>query len=229
MFIFLDESGQFNKNHSEAYFVIGSFTVGDIRRTAKRFRMWCRSKYPKKMRNRPEIKFSDSGITDDLRLRTIKFISQLDTRIRFSFIKRENIPDEYRNKTSIESGFLYTTIVGETLKMYLPSNDIIFHVFCDQRRLKGVSKKQFVEKITTHLSPNLPRGSRIKIEMVDSKDYPNIQIADWIVGGMAAHLNKKPLGKDFFGLLRNNIIGEGKEMFKDYWESKFNKKPNQLD
>lgn len=228
-YIFLDESGQFYKNHSEEYFVIGSFTVGDIRRTSKRFKMWCRSKYPKKMRNRPEIKFSNSGISDDLRSRTIKYISQLDIRVRFSFVKRKNIPDEYRIKSSIESGFLYTTIVGETLEMYLPTNDMLFHVFCDQRRLKGISKKQFIDKIKTHLLPNLPKGARVKIEMVDSKEYPNIQIADWVVGGIAAYLNKKPLGEEFFNILRNNIIGEGKEMFKDYWENKYNKKPNQLD
>ncbi|OGH72208.1 MAG: hypothetical protein A2921_03740 [Candidatus Magasanikbacteria bacterium RIFCSPLOWO2_01_FULL_43_20b] len=229
MYIFLDESGQFHKNHSDSYFVIGSFTIGDTKRTAKRFKSWCRSKFPKKIRRQSEIKFSDSGVTDKLRLKTIKYICNLDVRIRFSFIKKENIPYEYRTKTSVESGLLYTSIVGETLEMYLPTNDLLFHVFCDQRPLKGIGRREFVEKIKTHLLPNLPKGGHVKIEMVDSKEYQNIQIADWVVGGLACYLNKRHLGKEIFSLLKNNIIGEGKEMFKDYWENKYNKKPNRQD
>jgi len=49
------------------------------------------------------------------------------------------------------------------------------------------------------------------------------------VGGLACYLNKRHLGEEIFNLLKNNIIGEGKEMFKDYWENKYNKKPNQSD
>ncbi len=96
MYIFLDESGQFHKNHSDEYFVIGSFAIGDTKRTAKRFKSWCCSKFSKKMRWQSEIKYSDSGISDELRLKTIKYICNLDVRIRFSFIKKENIP-EYSN------------------------------------------------------------------------------------------------------------------------------------
>jgi len=229
MYIFLDESGQFSKKHNDKYFIIGSFTISDTKRTAKRFRAWCNTKFPSKIRRQSEIKFSDSGISDKLRLRTIKYISSLDIRIRYSFIKKENIPEEYITQTTIKSGLLYTEIVGETLEMYLPTDELLLHVFCDQRPLMGIEKKEFVERIKTHLILNLPRGGNIKIEMVDSKEYPNIQIADWIVGGLAYYLNQKPLGNEIFGLLRNNIIGEGKEMFKDYWENKYNKKPNQLD
>lgn len=228
-YIFLDESGQFYKNQSEGYFIIGSFTVGDPQRTAKRFRSWCRTKFPKKMRNRPEIKYSDSGISDDLRIRTLQFISKLDVRIRFSFIKRENIPEEFRIKNSIESGLLYTHIVGETLEMYAPASDLHFQVFCDQRKLKGVSRTQFIETITTHLLPNFSKGTKIAVEMVDSKQYVNIQIADWIVGAIAAFLNQKPLGKGLYDILRNNIIGEGKEMFKDYWVGKYDNQKTQPD
>lgn len=224
MHIFIDESGQFHKNNHDGYFVIGSFTVGDIKRTAKRFKSWCHSKFPRKMRHRPEIKFSDSGISDELRLKTLKFICELDVRIRFSFLKRENIPNEYKTKTAVESGLLYTLIVGETLEMYLPADEMLFHVFCDQRRLKGVDKKSFVEKIKTHLLLNLPKGGQVKIEMLDSKEYINIQIADWIVGSIASYLNKKNLGDEYFNILKNNVIGEGKEMFKDHWQDKFKQK-----
>lgn len=229
MYIFLDESGQFHKNHKDDYFIIGSFTIGDTKRTAKKFKAWCRTKFPKKMNRQPEIKYSDSGIADDLRLRTIKFISSLDVRVRFSYMKKDNIPEQYRLKDTLESGLLYTEIVGETLELYLPTDDNLLHIFCDQRRLKGVSKKEFTEKIGTHLLPNLPKGGRVQVEIVDSKQYENIQIADWIVGGIAAYLNGKPLGNEIFSILKNNIIGSGKEMFKDYWDNKYNKKPNLID
>jgi len=229
MFIFLDESGQFHKNHNDKYFIIGSFTIGDTKRTAKRFRSWCNTRFPEKIRRQSEIKYSDSGISDDLRLKTIKFICDLDIRIRFSFINKKNIPEKYRKKDGLESGFLYTDIVGEILKTYLPTDDSLLHVFCDQRSLKGVTKKSFAEKVTIYLLPHLPKGGKIKIEMVDSREYVNIQIADWVVGGFASYLNKKPLGGKIFDLFKNNIIGESKEIYKDYWENRYNKKPNQID
>lgn len=69
-YIFLDESGQFTKHNHEKYFVVGSFTVGNFRRTEKRFRSWQKSKFPKHIRNQSEIKFSEVKISDDLRLKT---------------------------------------------------------------------------------------------------------------------------------------------------------------
>ena len=46
-YIFLDESGQFTKNNKEKYFIVGSFTVGNPRRTEKQFYSWQRNKFPK--------------------------------------------------------------------------------------------------------------------------------------------------------------------------------------
>jgi len=40
---------------------------------------------------------------------------------------------------------------------------------------------------------------------------------------------KKQHGKEYFEIIKNNIIGEGQELFKDYWEEKYNKKPNRKD
>ena len=76
--IFLDESGQFSKNSREKYFVIGSFTVGEPRRTNKSFLAWRKKKYPKKMRYQAEIKFSDTGLDEKLRLGTLKQIAKMD-------------------------------------------------------------------------------------------------------------------------------------------------------
>lgn len=48
MYIFLDESGNFKKHNHEEYFVIGSFTVSDQKATAKAFKSWINTKFPKK-------------------------------------------------------------------------------------------------------------------------------------------------------------------------------------
>ncbi len=220
MHIFVDESGQFHKNHADGYFVIAAFTVGYPKRTDKQFRSWCQSKFPKKMRFRPEIKFSDSGITDELKVRTVEYLAHLDIRIRYAFLKKQNIPDEYKRKERIESGLLYTKIIAETLEMFTPTNDLVFHVFCDQRKLKGVTKKQFIQNVEAHLLPSLPSGAQVRIQMVNSSGFPNVQIADWVVGAIASYLHKKPLGDVLYSVLQQNIIGSGKEMFPDHWEQK---------
>lgn len=229
-YIFLDESGQFTKHNHEKYFVIGSFTVGDPNRTDKRFKGWQRSRFPKRMRYQPEIKFSDVDITDNLRLSTLQYIADLDVRIRFAFLKKQNIPDEYNHDGKIKSGHLYTQIIGEALETYLPITEPEFRVFCDQRHLKGVTRAQFKELLKTRLLPLLPAKSLVQIEMKDSTQCANIQIADWITGALAYYLEEKSNGQKFYEILKNNIIGEGKELFKDYWTEKFtNKKLNQKD
>ncbi len=228
-YIYIDESGQFTKNSKEKYFVIGSFTVGDPSRTEKRFKSWQRSRFPRKMSTQPEIKFSDVKITHALRLATLRYISELDVRIRYVFLKNKNIPDEYNHNGKIKSGQLYTQIIGEALENYLPINEPEFRVFCDERHLKGVTRIQFKELIKTRLLPLLPAKSLIQIEMKDSTQCANIQIADWVTGALAHFIEEKPFGKDYFSTIKNNIIGEGQELFKDHWEEKYNKKLNQDD
>lgn len=228
--IFLDESGQFTKYANEKYFVIGSFTVGNPRRTEKQFRVWQRTKFPKKLRHQPEIKFSEIKIEDALRLKTLNFIANLDVRIHFSYLLKKNIPDDYKKKNKLESGLLYTNIIGETLEMYLPVTDKEFRVFCDKRHLKGIKRSEFKKILKSRLLPQLPQGSLIQIEMVDSASNMNIQIVDWISGAIAWYLENKKLGQDCFQIFKNNLLGEGKELFKDYWGNKFkNKNLNQSD
>ncbi len=105
--IFLDESGQFTKYKDEKYFVIGTFTVGNPRRTEKQFRSWQRTKFPRKIRHQPEIKFSEIDIDDILRLKTLKFISDLDVRIHYSYLLKRNIPDEYRKKDKLKNCMVF--------------------------------------------------------------------------------------------------------------------------
>jgi hypothetical protein len=212
-FIFLDESGQFTKHNHENYFVIASFTVGEPRRTAKGFCSWCKTRFPRKMRGQNEIKWSATGITDELRLKTLRRISQLDVRIRFAYFIHKNIPAEYRHKDKLQSGLLYTNVVGEVLEDYLPITDKDFRVFCDQRRLSGMKDSAFKEALKARLLPNLPKDTITQIEMVDSASNPNIQIADWIAGALARYLEKGYFGDEFYKIIKGNVIGEGKELF----------------
>lgn len=212
MYIFLDESGNFSKYNHEEYFVIGSFTVGNQRRTAKAMRAWSREKFPRKMCKQAEIKWSSSGISDDLRVRTIKKIAAMDIRIRFGYLLRQNIPDQYRRKGKINSGVLYTNIISEVLESYLPTDEKEVHVYCDRRSLKGITKRQFETAITSHLLPLCSTNTRIEVEMIDSTTNPNIQIADWICGAYMHYLEKRTGGDEFYKALKNSIL-ETREFF----------------
>lgn len=214
-YIFLDESGQFTKQDHEKYFVVGSFTVGNIRRTEKMFRSWMRTKFPQKIRTQPEVKFSEVKITESLRTKTLKFISDLDVRIYYSYLLRKNIPSSYWEHNKLQSGLLYTNIIGETLEMYLPIHDSEFRVFCDQRHLKGIRQSEFKRILSARLLPQVPKNTIIQTEMVDSTTNTNIQIADWISGALARYFEKKSLGTEYYQILKNNILGEGKELFRD--------------
>ena len=226
--IFLDESGQFTKRDGEKYFIVSSFMVGNPRRTKKQFHSWCRTRFPRKMRNLPEIKFSHRGIDNKLKLKTLKFIADLDIRIRYVYLLRRNIPEDYYKKQIIESGHLYTNIIGELLEMYLPTTDLDFRVFCDRRHLKGMKRSEFKKVLRARLSPQLPKNSIIQIEMIDSTTSTNIQIVDWVSGALACYLEKKEIGKNCYRILKDNILKDGsKELFEDYWQNKYkNKNPN---
>ena len=195
--------------------MVASFTVGEPRRTAKGFRSWCKDHFPRKMRGQNEIKWSATGITDELRLRTLRRISKLDVRIRFAYVQHKNIPVEYRQKNKLQSGLLYTNIVGEILHTYLPITDKEFRIFCDRRRLSGMSDPEFKDVLKARLLLALPKDVLLQIEMVDSAAVVNIQIADWIAGALARYLEKGHLGEECYKILKGNIIGESKELFND--------------
>ncbi len=225
--IFIDESGQFAKYKNEKYFIVGSFTVGNPRRTEKQFRAWQRKKFPKKLRYQPEIKFSEVKIDNKLRLKTLKFIADLDVRIYYSYLLKKNIPFDYKSKEKIQEGYLYTNIIGETIEMYLPINDKEFRVFCDRRHLKKMKRSDFQKILKNRLLPHFSSSSVIQIEMIDSTCNANIQIADWITGAIALFLENKELGNECYQILKNNLLGEGKELFKDSWEDKYKNQKTQ--
>jgi len=213
MHIFLDESGNFTKHDDGQYFVVGTFTVGEQRRTDKKMRAWFRKKFPKKMRGQNEIKWSQSGISDELRLRTIKKIAKLDVRIRYGFLLRTNIPVDFRRKGKIESGLLYMHIIGEILKRYLPIDEKEIHIFCDKRQLKGITKQEFELAIKNQMMTLCSPGTLVHVEMIDSATNGNMQIADWIAGAMARHLEKGRLGEECYKNLKNNFLDAGIEFF----------------
>jgi hypothetical protein len=214
-YIFLDESGQFNPRNGERFFVVASFLVGNSRRTEKEFAVWQKSRFPKKLRSQSEIKFSEIKIDDKLRIKTLKLISSLDVRVRYSYLLKNNIPRDYIKKGQLQSGLLYTNIIGDLLELYLPCTDKEFRVFCDQRHLKGLKRSEFKKILISRLLPQLSRDTIIQIEMIDSAGNKNIQIADWISGAIARYLENKKLGKDCYLAIANNILGEGRELFKN--------------
>lgn len=215
MFIFLDEAGNF-KSKKESYFIVGGFITGDPKRTAKTFRKWQTKKFPAKIRYKTEVKFSDSGLNENLRLATLKYFCDQDMRIFYSFLNRLNIPPKYRKKKQIQTGLLYAEIVGKTLSLLLPANDSEFRVFRDRRHLKNITEAQFNEALKLDLLPALPAKTLIQIEALDSAASPNIQIADWICGALFRYHNQKESGVHYFSTLKNSIIAS-EELFEAYW------------
>ncbi|MFA6554382.1 MAG: DUF3800 domain-containing protein [Candidatus Paceibacterota bacterium] len=215
VYIFLDESGQFTKRDNKNYFVIASVSIEEPKITAKRFRAWCRSHFPVKMRDLNEIKWSNTGISDDLRLKMLRELSRLDIHIRFVYVFNKNIPKDYIHKNKLRSGLLYTNIVGELLASYLPTDDKEFRIFCDRRRLGGMSESEFKESLRAYLLLSLSKDVVLQIEMVDSISMANVQIADWVVGALARYLEGGYFGEEFFKILQRNIIDEGRELFKE--------------
>ena len=59
MFIYLDESGDL-LNSREKYFIVASFTVSNPSRITKEFRKWQKSKFPKLLKNKSEVKFNEA-------------------------------------------------------------------------------------------------------------------------------------------------------------------------
>lgn len=213
-YIFIDESGNFIKDGNSKHFVVASFTVSDPERTEKKFKKWRKTKFPKKLRYLSEVKLSHQTISESLRKKTLKQISDLNVRIRAVHLKPERIPDEYRHKGGLRSGHLYTHLIGELIEKYLPSVEPELRVFCDQRSLKGIKREEFKEQLRLHFLPLMPPHSLILIEMVDSTTSANVQIADWIAGALAACLNGKVNGQAYYEILKDNIISQT-ELFKE--------------
>lgn len=217
MQIFLDETGQLSKKKNREYFIVATFTTGDPRRTKKKFISWKRLKFPNKLKKLSEVKFSNSAIDDKLRVNTLKEISKLDVRIRYGFIKNENIPLDFYSKNGLRTGHLYTEIVSSILESYLPNSEKEFRVFCDNRHLKNLKKAEFKSIVLSKLLPNATPNSIVQIEMLDSTTSANIQIADWICGALGRYYNKGKLGQECFDIFKNNLLSDGVELFEDYW------------
>ncbi len=133
-YVFIDESGQFGKYKDEKYFVIASFSTSNPIETAKKFKAWMSTRFPRKMRLKNEIKWSNSGINNLLRLRTLEYIAGLDIEIRFTCVLKKDIPIVYYSKKGLESGQLYVDII----KQFVSSHDYLgsLSIICDKRPLK---------------------------------------------------------------------------------------------
>lgn len=216
MFTYLDESGTLTESDGK-YFIVATFTVGDSRKITKAFRKWQKIKFPKKLRRQAELKFNDSHIDDKLRLKTLKYFSKQDIRIFYTFLKKENIPPEYcKNGKVAKTGLLYSEIVKATLELYLPVTESQFTVVRDQRTLKGITVNKFNEMLKVSLLPKLPAKVLFQVQVVDSTANPLIQVADWVCGALARYHEDKPMGEEFYSILKQNIVQE-KELFSEKW------------
>ncbi len=222
MFIFLDESGNFYGN-KDSHFNVGGFLTSSPRQTAKAFRKWQHAKFPKTIRFKTEVKFTDSGLTDELRGATLSYLAKQNIRIFYSFLKVANIPSEFRKKDALESGLLYTRIVSETLQLLLPNDEREFRVFRDERHLKSVPQTKFNEMVKLDVALKLPKNAVVQIESVNSATNANIQIADWICGALFHYYHKQEHGERYFASLKNSIIAS-QELFQDTWDFESNKK-----
>lgn len=197
MFIYLNESGNLTKSNGK-YFIVASYSINDPKRVSNGFRRFQKNKFPKKLRSQTEIKFNDSHIDDDLRLRTLKHFVAQDIRIFYTFLNKKNVPEEYHKKGKIhKTGQLYSEIVVATLDLYLPITEKSFIITRDQRVLKGVTISQFNEALKTSLLPKLPAKTFFLIHTVDSAGSPQVQITDWICGALARYHEQKPMGNEF--------------------------------
>lgn len=216
MFAYLDESGTLTESDGK-YFVVATYTVGSSRKITKAFRKWQKTKFPKKLRGQSELKFNDSHIDDKLRLRTLRHFAKQDIRIFYTFLKKKNIPREYYKKDKvIKTGLLYTEIVRATLELYLPVTESQFTVVRDQRTLKGMTVNKFNEMLKVSLLPKLPAKVLFQVQVVDSTVNPLIQVADWVCGALARYHEAKPMGEEFYTVLKGNIVQE-KELFSERW------------
>lgn len=225
MYIYLDESGNFTGNKDNC-FIVGGFVTPDPRSVAKSFRKWQHRKfYNKKLRYRTEVKFSDTRLTEELRLKTLNYLIRQNIKIFYSFLDTTNIPLEYRKKDRIESGWLYAEIVAQTIHLLLPTSELEFRVFRDERQLKKLPQKEFNQTLKFNFLPGLPARSVVEVKSLDSTISPNIQIADWICGALFRHHNKMKNGDQYFSILKNSIVNS-KELFDGYWEKLYRNKNN---
>lgn len=216
MHIYLDESGNLT-GKSGKYFIVGTYTVGNPQRIENAFRRWQRRKFPKKLKAQTEIKFNDPHINDKLRLKTIKYLVKQDIRIFYTYLKRKNIPEEYRKEGKVyHTGLLYAEIVRAALELYLPITEPEFIVIRDQKTLKRMAVAEFHETLKISLLPQLPAKALFQVQAVDSTTSAQIQVVDWVCGALAQYHEKKPLGANLYAELKRNII-QGKELFSDYW------------
>ncbi len=216
MFVFLDESGTLTESDSKC-FIVASYTVGDLKKITKAFRKWQKTKFPKKLKRQTELKFNDSHIEDKLKIKTLQYFAKQDLRIFYTYLKKQNIPQDYYNKGRVtETGRLYLEIVRATLELYLPITQSQFTVVRDQRTLKGITVGMFDDVLKTSLLPKLPAKVLLQVQAVDSAASPLIQVADWISGALARYHEGKSMGEEFYTVLKGNIVQE-KELFSEKW------------
>lgn len=194
-YIFIDESGQFSTQNDTKNFVIGSFGVNDNKHTYNKISAWFKNKFQNR---KNEIKWSDTYISDKLRLKTLRYIKRLDIDINFAHINK--IPKQYYSKGGLESGRLYVDLVIKALRKYNLKGQDSVYVYCDRRALKNIKIEEFIKIIKTGLTKMCSIGCNITVETINSHHSMNIQIADWLAGAKFRFLEKGHLWREILDI-----------------------------
>lgn len=130
-YIFIDESGHISTSNTDTVFVLGSFATNEYINIEKKIKSWFYNKYPKKFRSQSEIKWS-SDIKDDLRLKTLKYITNLNIDISYAYLTKKDIYKHYSKNKKIYIEKLYIDLLINLLKQYNLENKIIIYIYCDR-------------------------------------------------------------------------------------------------
>lgn len=212
-YVYIDESGQSKATSSEKGLVVASFASKNQNLAANAFKKWRKRKFPHWSHNLGEIKFSNSGITPELHAKTLTYFASLDIEIRSAFFLSENVPAEFMDEDGPHDGILYVHAIEQLLRSYMPLDDLIFIVCCDKRHIKDMSEKQFTDYLRTVLAASASHNARVEVLTADSASNANLQVADWIVGALATHLNEKRNGDTYYKILEPKFGAAPIEIF----------------
>ncbi len=167
MYLYLDESGIDGKSK----FVV----VGGVYSDCNIFKNLIKKSIKKYIRNpkiKDEFKYADKNVSDSVRNKILKDISKT-----YSTISKK----ELFGKASIKNTLI--ELISENVLEIIKRETIkCVYIFYDKTRL-SISKEDIIKSLSV-------KDIKIDFTMIDSKDSPGIQMADWIVGNERRVLDK---------------------------------------
>lgn len=190
LYIYLDESGDLGvSKKASKNFVIGAISVTSpvkINRVLKRIR---RNILKKKERKYGEFKFHKSS--DRIRKILLKRINPFVDKINYILVKKDRAKLTY-DYTNLAVSLIMLVIENEKFNR--------LNIILDRTLPKKVIKK-FNELLLISIGKE-DKGSKIKIEHLDSNRVNCLQATDFVVGSIA-YFHKG--NSDYYNLIKNKI------------------------